>query len=213
MNKKYDGCSAAFIAARSWDVVPERFRDDMDDVTQITDKHVIDYICDFEGTMNTYGKGFGLYIHGDSGVGKTATAYCMFHYLRSQGYKPAFVRSYEISNAIKACSGPMPFQVARGEAFDSNDMTEPINRWIEADKFIEDLKFFRGILFIDDIGAEKLDENILEKYYEIIDTRYGNNCPTIYTSNFSLTELGDVFYKRICSRINRTCGLVELKNA
>lgn len=45
------------------------------------------------------------------------------------------------------------------------------------------------ILFIDDIGKEKPSEWKLQTLFDIIDTREGNHLPTVFTSNYSLTDL------------------------
>ncbi len=208
--RKYENRSAAFLASKKVDIVPPRFRDV--DITKIKQADIVEFASNYEQTAKTYGRGFGLYIYGDSGVGKTHAAYGMFLKLHDEGIPVSFVKSYDISNAIDICSRPMPFPMSRfdEEEEGAEDMSSPHFQWVEADKFMDDLKNFNGILIIDDIGAEKINNEALEKYYEIIDSRYDINCPTIYTSNLSLPELGNVFYKRICSRINRTCKLVQL---
>lgn len=213
--RKYENRSIQFVEARKIDVIPPRFKEA--DISNVKQKDLVDFACNYEKVAKEYGRGFGLYIHGDSGVGKTFAAYGMFSKLHKDGIPVAFVKSYDITNAITTVSArAMPFPMAKADEYDENgeaeDMTSPHLQWVEADKFIDDLKNFKGILFIDDIGAEKINIEALERYYEIIDSRYNINCPTVYTSNLTLNELGNVFYKRICSRINRTCSLVELKN-
>ena len=44
-------------------------------------------------------------------------------------------------------------------------------------------------LFIDDIGTESINDWLNEVLYEIVNERYIQRKPTIYTSNYSLSEL------------------------
>ena len=49
-------------------------------------------------------------------------------------------------------------------------------------------------LFIDDLGTEKVTKNgednwLQEKIFEILNKRYNNKKPTVFTSNYSLEEL------------------------
>ncbi len=56
-------------------------------------------------------------------------------------------------------------------------------------------------LFIDDIGTEKLSDFVLQEWYRLIDTRYGNMQKTVFTSNLSPTDLANQYGARLASRI------------
>jgi len=57
------------------------------------------------------------------------------------------------------------------------------------------------ILMIDDIGTEKISEYVLQSWYAIIDNRYSNMLPTIFTSNYNLNQISDKLGARLASRI------------
>jgi hypothetical protein len=61
-------------------------------------------------------------------------------------------------------------------------------------------------LIIDDIGTEKQTEFVDQLIYDIIDCRYENNCITLFTSNYALTEVRQKYHERIASRILGICG-------
>jgi hypothetical protein len=61
-------------------------------------------------------------------------------------------------------------------------------------------------LIIDDIGTEKQTEFVDQLIYDIIDWRYENNCITLFTSNYALTEVRQKYHERIASRILGICG-------
>lgn len=57
------------------------------------------------------------------------------------------------------------------------------------------------ILVVDDLGAEKLTDYVVQAWYSIIDFRYSNCLPTIFTSNLSMGEVAQRFGDRVASRI------------
>lgn len=117
-------------------------------------------------------EGYGIYIYGDSGSGKTHLTACMVNELVKQQKPTLFTNFFEIS------------QIIRG-TFKSNKDSE-----IDMIEKISNIDF----LFIDDIGTEKVTKNgedtwLQEKIFEILNKRYNNKKPTIFTSNYSLEEL------------------------
>lgn len=76
-------------------------------------------------------------------------------------------------------------------------------------------KFFERIrttplLVLDDIGAEKPTEWVRETLFSLIDFRYQNNKPIIFTSNFHLSNLENKLGKPIISRIVEMCRVIKL---
>lgn len=72
------------------------------------------------------------------------------------------------------------------------------------------------LLIMDDIGAERTTEWTTERLYLIINNRVNNRLPTIYTSNYKLTDLykhygATIIAQRLTSRINATCTRIEIK--
>ena len=116
--------------------------------------------------------GYGIYLYGDSGTGKTHLTACMVNELIKQHRPVLFTNFFEISQFIRG-------------TFKSSKDTEA--NMIEK---ISNIDF----LFIDDIGTEKVVKNgednwLQEKIFEILNKRYNNKKPTIFTSNYSLEEL------------------------
>lgn len=58
------------------------------------------------------------------------------------------------------------------------------------------------VLVIDDIGAERITDNVKQLWYQIINERYNRMHPTIYTSNMGLQEIYDTHGERISSRLS-----------
>lgn len=66
------------------------------------------------------------------------------------------------------------------------------------------------LLILDDLGAEKPSEWVCERLYDILNTRYSESRPTIFTSNLQPEQIGDRLGARIQSRV---CSgiVVEIK--
>lgn len=116
-------------------------------------------------------EGYGMYLFGDSGTGKTHLTACMCNELINQFQECLFTNFFEISRLIKS-------------TWNKNADAENIVKKIcEVD-----------FLFIDDLGTEKLQRNgednwLQEQVFDIINKRYNNRKPTIFSSNYSLNEL------------------------
>lgn len=117
-------------------------------------------------------KGYGIYIWGDSGTGKTHLTACMVNALVHQQRTVLFTNFFEISQFIRG-------------TFNNSKETE-----MDIIEKIADVDF----LFLDDLGTEKVTKNdedtwLQGKIFEILNKRYNNKKPTIFTSNYSLEEL------------------------
>ena len=117
-------------------------------------------------------EGYGIYLFGDSGVGKTRLTACMVNELIKQQRPTLFTNFFEIS------------QIIRG-TFKNSTSTE-----IDMIEKISNIDF----LFIDDLGTERFTKDgndtwLQEKVFEILNKRYNNKKPTIFTSNYSLEQL------------------------
>ena len=116
-------------------------------------------------------QGIGIYLYGDSGNGKTTLTACMANILMQRFYTVVYTSFGEIAKQITATF--------------KNDDTEL--------DFITKLTNV-DFLFIDDIGTEMVKKNdkdiwLQEKVFEIVNLRYNNNKPIIFTSNYSMREL------------------------
>ncbi|GHA64019.1 hypothetical protein GCM10010330_16050 [Streptomyces tendae] len=67
------------------------------------------------------------------------------------------------------------------------------------------------VLFIDDLGAAKLSDWTEEVTYRVINHRYEQCLPGIYTSNIPPKELASAIGGRIASRLTEMCERISLK--
>lgn len=117
-------------------------------------------------------KGYGIYIYGNSGTGKTHLTACICNELINQYRQCLFTNFFEISKLIRSTWGR------------NNAEAESIIKKIGEVDF----------LFIDDLGTEALLKNgednwLQEQVFDIVNKRYNNLKPTIFSSNHSLNDL------------------------
>ena len=128
-----------------------------------------------------------VYIQGVVGTGKTHVAYALAK------------KHYEINKYTQFWNvTELLFEIKR-------DFNREENL-----KKTDNLLSFSGLLFLDDIGAEKPTEFVAETLYMIINNRYNNTWPTIFTSNLSLAELAERIGDRSASRIAEMCQVFTL---
>lgn len=120
-----------------------------------------------------------LYIHGATGTGKTHLLCAIKKRYNEIGvYSSLFFSSdifLEIRNYFNSKEGSTEDQIIR--------------------------KCTSGIAFFDDFGTQKNSEFSIETWYNIINTRYMDGLPTIFTSNITLKEISVLMSDRIASRI------------
>lgn len=141
----------------------------------------------------------GFFITGDRGVGKTHLAVAL------------------LKDSIK-------------DVRELNDFVTPISRsslFVSVPELLMELRWSysgqgeaeRGVLVrytsadtlvLDDLGAEKASEWVLQMLYIIIDRRYRDFKKTIITSNLSLDEISERLGDRIASRIAGMCTIVRM---
>ena len=110
-----------------------------------------------------------IYINGPVGVGKThlACALCNRLIMRDNKkvlFRPGVTLLYKIRGTFRTDS-----------SWATDDLIYKLSK--------------APFLILDDLGAEKLTEWVLETFYLIVDNRYNDMLPTIVTSNFSPREL------------------------
>jgi DNA replication protein DnaC len=127
----------------------------------------------------------GLYLYGQCGTGKTYSIWAMYKRLRVNDVPIYVVSSIDFLSQLRS---------------DFNSGT----------KYYEAYQDYGGILVIDDIGTEKYSEWAGEMFYAIINKRYEQKLPTIFTSNYSIAEISDKFGDRIASRIVGMCDIIKL---
>ena len=129
----------------------------------------------------------GMYIWGPVGTGKTYAAYAIMKRLGEIGIRATFYTSPDLMDELR------------------DDFQHKDN--YNLDRLLEN----RGVLIIDDLGAEKATEWVVETLHRIIDKRYREVLPTIVTSNSSLDELSERVGDRIPSRLAEACDIVKLE--
>lgn len=147
--------------------------------------------------ISSGGKGF--YVTGKVGTGKTHICYAINKFYdqpgkhTDNGFNPG--RSLIVWNVVDLI----------------NEIKTDFDR-DSADKKRYDLELSKTekILILDDIGAERITDFVEEKLYYLINSRYINMLPTIFTSNFSITELAGRIGERSASRIVEMCDIFEL---
>jgi len=134
--------------------------------------------------------GKGLYLYGGTGTGKTHVAYAMAKKFASMPLNVLFYNATDFLDRMKA---EFKDGVAENE-----------------DGVFDEAKNLKGILFIDDLGAEKGTEWTNERFTLLINHRYEEMLPTIFTSNCDLEILSARMGDRVTSRIFAMTELVNM---
>lgn len=141
-------------------------------------------------------KGIGIYLFGSKGAGKSHLTACMANELMNNYYSVLYTSFSEISKYIRS-------------TFNKTTETEY--------DFLERLSSI-DFLFIDDFGTELVTKNdqdlwLQEKVFEVINKRYNNNKPIIFTSNYSLRQLYEErgIADKTIDRINEMCEIMKLE--
>lgn len=137
----------------------------------------------------------GLYIHGSVGSGKTHLMYAIGKMAEDEKIVTK-VRAYNSTDMLRQ----MREDFGRTDKYDQHDL-------------FKELLEFRGLLMIDDIGAEKLSDWVLETFYLLVNKRYEEVLPTIFTSNLPLKDLAEKIGDRTVSRIVESCEVFPLEGA
>lgn len=141
-------------------------------------------------------KGIGIYLFGNKGTGKSHVTSCMANELMNKYYTVLYTNFAEISKYIRG-------------TFNKTEETEY--------DFLERLTNI-DFLFIDDFGTEIVTKNnqdvwLQEKVFEVVNKRYNNNKPIIFTSNYSLRQLIEErgVADKTVDRINEICEVMKLE--
>ena len=141
-------------------------------------------------------RGIGIYLFGSKGVGKSHLTACMANKLMANYYSVLFTNFSEISKSIRS-------------TFDKKGKTEL--------EFMDRLGAI-DFLFIDDFGTELLTKNeqdlwLQEKVFDIVNKRYNNNKPIIFTSNYSLSQMitSRGLADKTADRIMEMCETMKLE--
>lgn len=137
------------------------------------------------------GKGFFLY--GDYGTGKSALASAWLRANLADGeYQGKFITVPDLLSSIRATYGP---NAERGE-------------W-ELMKEVREI----DMLVLDDIGAERPTDWVVERLFAIINHRHSELLPTFFTSNLALPELAERLGERTTWRIAEMSEVIHVTGA
>jgi DNA replication protein DnaC len=136
------------------------------------------------------GDGRGLWLEGDVGTGKTTLAMLVSK------------KAIEAGHSVAIYS--LPRLLARIRRTYDGDASE-----------LSYLEFFRrltsvDLLHIDDLGAEKRSDWVLEQLYAIVDERYATNRSIIVTTNMKIAELEEQIGQRTVSRLAEMCETLPM---
>lgn len=123
-----------------------------------------------------------IFIYGDSGVGKTHTACALAKNLLDTDIEVMFFNTSELMERLRA---------------EYKDNYEDEDRESLFIKLLD----FQGVIILDDIGAEKTSDWVIERLYIIINRKYEDMIPMIFTSNCTIEQLHQKIGGRIASRI------------
>ena len=139
----------------------------------------------------------GLYLYGPVGTGKTHIVWAL---------KKEIDEKCEI-NLKQSVGGPYC------RVYNTTELLHDIRSKFGKDEgqdLLGDLMSCKDIIFFDDIGAEKITDWVLETFYLIINKRYENMIPTVFTSNLPITELAEKIGDRSASRVMEMCNVLDL---
>ena len=175
-------------------VIPRRYRGVSFDHPPLSDmarqpesRNVVAAVRDYADNVDDrLDEGASLWLTGDVGTGKTTLAMAVSAAAAHAG------RSVAIYS--------LPRLLAR------------IRRTYDADSGEDSyLAFFErltsvDLLHIDDLGAEKRSDWVLEQLYAIVDERYVTNRAMVVTTNLDLPDLEEQIGPRTVSRLVEICG-------
>lgn len=130
----------------------------------------------------------GVYFYGESGVGKTHIVCALVKNLLENNIEVMFLNTGEFLERIR-------------QEYNENE---------DRDCF-RDVMDFKGVLIFDDIGAEKTSEWVRERLYLIINKKYEDMIPVIFTSNHDLETLASKTGDRIVSRIVGMTKIIKVE--
>lgn len=175
-------------AAKLEGLIPSRFRGvsfDRPPVTQIEPTvvgAVRRYVDELEANLEG---GRGLWLVGDVGTGKTTLAMLVS--------KTALERG----RTVAIYSVPRLLSVMRKTFSDDSEVG-----------FLELMDSLASVdlLHLDDLGAERTNDWVIEQLYSLVNARYEDSRPVIVTTNFQPPQLVEQVGARTVSRLTEICG-------
>ena len=158
-------------------------------------KRAFNYVQEFCNQLIAKPNGQGLFIHGETGAGKSYMLGCVANYM-AEHMSVKYLVYADFLDELRA-------------TFGSWDKDENEHQMIEMVRNVD-------LLLLDDLGVERPTEFALRSLAQIVDYRYRNKLPLLVTSNFTLEELrertkSDLYGERIVWRLIETCTAMQLE--
>lgn len=138
-------------------------------------------------------KGQGLWLFGDTGTGKTTLAML------------ASKEALEQGNSVAIYSLPKLLARIR-RTYETDPNEDSYTRFFERLTSVD-------LLHIDDFGAEKRSDWVLEQLYALVNERYEDERSIMLTTNLTVDKLEDQIGARTVSRLTETCEQIPLFGA
>ena len=170
-------------------VIPRRYQGvsfDRPPVTHIN-PHVVAEVRRYVGTLpDQLARGRGMWFQGDVGTGKTTLAMLISAEALRRGHSVAIYSLPRLLARIRRT-----YDAETGE----QGYLEFFERLTSVD-----------LLHLDDLGAEKRTDWVLEQLYSIVNARYEDGRSIVLTTNLDHTELREQIGERTVSRLVEMCG-------
>jgi len=147
-----------------------------------------DFIKTFRGNHHD-SPGKGLLLTGKEGTGKTHIAISILKDVIGKGYSGLYWNVPELFLELRRRMNDNNGEENEAELFDQARRVD--------------------LLVLDDLGAERTSDYVLDRLYVLINGRYQNDTCTLITTNRSIPELKQQIGPRIASRICEMCVLLE----
>jgi DNA replication protein DnaC len=144
------------------------------------------FVRDIDGNLDA---GRGLWFYGTVGTGKTTLAMIVSRAALDAGRSVAIYSLPRLLAEIRATF----------ESDSEGSYVEFLDRLAAVD-----------LLHVDDVGAERTSDWVLEQLYAIVNARYEDERSVIITTNLERDELVEQIRERTVSRLEEMCTLVPL---
>jgi DNA replication protein DnaC len=173
-------------------VIPRKYRGVSFDRPPVSDlpgpqvQVVKRFVRDVDGNLDA---GRGLWFYGSVGTGKTTLAMLVSRAALDAGRSVAIYSLPRLLAEIRATF----------EADSEGSYVDLLDRLAAVD-----------LLHVDDVGAERTSDWVLEQLYAIVNARYEDERSVIITTNLERDELVEQIRERTVSRLEEMCTLVPL---